>query len=353
MQAKRLLGVLVGSCDSADHQISIEEGEQVAKIIEDFGKYETCLVEVGNSHWQVHWDGGMATIDKDKFCAVVKKKRVKPDVVLILTKGKFGESGEIQSYFDSMKIPYTFSGVEETKLTFNKYQCSKLLKEEGLPVVKSVLIENRKMVTDDLFDRLEKECGYPFVVKPNKGSGCHGVTKVNSRKQVEEAVDLAFRDDSQVVVEPSVQDGMEVTCTVHDITSDGLLEAFPVTEITHNGEIFHTGASDSKLTTPAKNIREEVVQQVIKVAKVAYRALNLSGLATFDMIVQDDLPVLLEVNSVPQIGPNSMVVKQVKVGLSFQWQRNVAKFYTTIVDHSITNFPNILANKKICEGRGV
>ena len=47
---------------------------------------------------------------------MVKKKRVKPDVVLIMTLGKLGESGELQTYFDKLGVPFTFSGVEETKV---------------------------------------------------------------------------------------------------------------------------------------------------------------------------------------------------------------------------------------------
>ena len=47
---------------------------------------------------------------------MVKKKRVKPDVVLIMTIGKIGESGELQNYFDKLGVPFTFSGVEETKV---------------------------------------------------------------------------------------------------------------------------------------------------------------------------------------------------------------------------------------------
>ena len=46
---------------------------------------------------------------------MVKKKRVKPDVVLIMTVGKIGESGELQAIFDKLGVPFTFSGVEETR----------------------------------------------------------------------------------------------------------------------------------------------------------------------------------------------------------------------------------------------
>ena len=50
------------------------------------------------------------------------------------------------------------------------------------------------------------------------------MTKVQSRKELKDALDLAFRHDSQAVLEPCVSDGVEVTCTVHDITGDELLE---------------------------------------------------------------------------------------------------------------------------------
>ena len=53
---------------------------------------------------------------QEKFTSVVKRKRVRPDVVMIMTTGKMGESGELQTYFDKMGVPFTFSGVEETKV---------------------------------------------------------------------------------------------------------------------------------------------------------------------------------------------------------------------------------------------
>jgi len=353
MQAKRLLGIVVGSNDPEQHQKSFDDGEEAAKMIEDFGKFETCIIEVSNKGpWMLHKDGDKASLDKEKFTSVVKKKRVKPDVVLLMTRGKIGECGEIQAYFDKQGVPFTFSGVEETKTTFNKNETVKMLKEEGLPVVKSILVENCKSATEELFDSLRTQVGFPCIVKPNKGCGSTGVSKVHSRKEIKEAIDFAFKHDSQVVIEPCVTDGVEVTCTVHDITGDELLEAFPVTEITPEGEVFHSTDYTNKtsIMTPTKNLRGEVVHLVTKVAKVAYRALNLCGLASFDMIVQDELPIILEVNAVPDIGPRSLVARQVKAGLSIQWQRNIPKFYSILVEHSIKMFPVIQTKKKIGGG---
>ena len=77
---------------------------------------------------------------QEKFTSVVKRKRVRPDAVMIMTSGKLGECGELQAYFDKMGVPFTFSGVEETRTAFNKHETVDLLREEGLPVVKSVLV---------------------------------------------------------------------------------------------------------------------------------------------------------------------------------------------------------------------
>ena len=70
-----------------------------------------------------------------------------------------------------------------------------------------------------------------------------------------------------------------MSCTVHDITTDELLESLTVTELQRS-------ATSSTLTSPPRTINLEAAQQVAKIAKIAYRELNLSGLATFDFIVK-------------------------------------------------------------------
>ena len=73
MQAKRLLGVVVGSNDPAQHLKSFEEGEAAATMIEDYGKFETCIIEVSNKGpWMLHKDGEKASVDK--VCSSVKSK---------------------------------------------------------------------------------------------------------------------------------------------------------------------------------------------------------------------------------------------------------------------------------------
>ena len=76
-----------------------------------------------------------------------------------------------------------------------------------------------------------------------------------------------------------------MSCTVHDVTTDELLESLTVTEL-QRSSTSSTTSSSSTLTSPPRTINLEAAQQVAKIAKIAYRELNLSGLATFDFIVK-------------------------------------------------------------------
>ena len=76
-----------------------------------------------------------------------------------------------------------------------------------------------------------------------------------------------------------------MSCTVHDVTTDELLESLTVTELQRSAASSSTSSSTT-LTSPPRTINLEAAQQVAKIAKIAYRELNLSGLATFDFIVK-------------------------------------------------------------------
>ena len=73
-----------------------------------------------------------------------------------------------------------------------------------------------------------------------------------------------------------------------------------------------------------------MANEVAKVAKVCYKALNMEGLAAVDLLVQDDLPIVVGVKSVPRLGEDSLIAKQITSGLSMLWQRNISRFYNRL-----------------------
>jgi len=344
MRVKKLVGVIAGS-DDEDHEISVKEGLKIVNSLLESSRFDACLVEVSfDKPWKLHKEKDIVEIDKEKFHGVINQFRVRPEVVLIQARGKIAENGDLQQYLDKLNIPFSNSGYYQTKATFNKFECINCLGNSGLPVSSSILFQATQLPSQsDIIHRVEKMIGFPCFVKPNSGSKCYGITKLHKSEDVQAAIESALKFDEEVIVESAIDGGKEVICTIHDITQDEKLEAFPVTEITHSGEYFHTRElqSNADISTPTKTIRGETVAEVIKIAKLAYRTLKLSGIASFDFIIKDELPFLLEVNPVPEIGPGSLVQRQVRSGLSMQWQRSIPKFYNTLVDHAIRTFPAI------------
>ena len=115
MQDKKMVGIVVGSYDTEAHANSIQDGEAVAKTIEEIGEFDACLIEIGKGPWLLHYDDTKATFDKEKFGTMIRRQRIKPEVVILLTKGKVGESGELQEYFDKMGVPFSGSALEDTR----------------------------------------------------------------------------------------------------------------------------------------------------------------------------------------------------------------------------------------------
>ena len=54
--------------------------------------------------------------------------------------------------------------------TYNKHKTVEILREEGLPVVRSLLIESAKAAKEEMMDSVKKAVGFPCIVKPNRGA---------------------------------------------------------------------------------------------------------------------------------------------------------------------------------------
>jgi len=333
---KKLVGVAVGSSEG-EHEQSVKEGFQIVEQINDSEKYDACVLEVlQDQPWKMHYGSECADVDKIMFKAKIGGRTMKPEVILIQTRGKLAESGELQAFFDREGIPFSNSGAIQTKHTNNKYEAINMLRGLGLPVPRSLLYKSFDIPKhEELVDRIEKRIGFPCYIKPNTGSRGIGITKVSTSDELENAIKTALQYDDEIFFESAVE-GFEVCCTVHDITSDDMLENLAVTQIG-----IRTNQDMNGDTPPLQSPNEGVIGEVIKISKIAYRALKLTGLASFDLVCQDELPVLLEINPVPSIGPNSIVETQIKAGLSLTWQRNMPKFYDILVDHAINTFPFI------------
>lgn len=301
---KKKIAVVFGGF-SGEREVSRNSGNVVYQHLQG-GSYEPYLVEVSETDWLVHLKDKTVPLDKGSFTAQVEGEKLSFDGVFNAVHGTPGENGVLQGYFDLLAIPYNSGSVLNSSLTFHKKYCNDLLKQYGISSALSVsLRKGETFAYHDILDML----GLPCFVKPNKGGSSLGITKVKNPSELPGAIDQAFEEDDEIVVEQFLE-GIEVTCGV--INWKGEIRSIGVTEIVTNNEFFDYKAKYLDKTTqeitPAR-IPETQYGACEDITKKIYRILNCKGMIRADFIIQNGAPFLIEVNTVPGLSEASIVPK--------------------------------------------
>jgi D-alanine-D-alanine ligase len=215
-----------------------------------------------------------------------------------------------------MKIPYTSCGAFCSALTFNKQACKLFLKEYGIPMAEALIIRKGENADKKM---IISRTGLPCFVKPNDSGSSFGVSKVKKEDELIPAIEKAFVESSEVMIE-AFMSGREVACGV--VKSKNRKIVLPVTEIISKNEFFDyeakytPGKSDE--VTPA-NLSEEVTEEIQKLSSLIYDLLGCKGIVRVDFIIVKDKPWFLEINTVPGMTEESLVPKQIKAaGIQFE-----------------------------------
>lgn len=310
---KKNIAILRGG-NSSEKIVSIKSADVVYNYI-DKEKYNVFIVHIEKQNWQVCYNGLNYQIDKNDFSAVINGEKINFDGVFMAIHGSPGEDGMLQSYFDLISIPYTCCGSFEASITFNKAMCNALLKQFNISSAKAIILNRGQEFS---IKELESKLSLPCFVKPNRAGSSFGVSKVSQSDQWQKAIEDAFKHDEQVIIEAFV-DGTEVTCGI--IEKNNSIIALPLTEIVTENDFFDFEAKyegKSEEITPARINRQETVE-VQEISKKIYKLLNLKGMVRMDYIVQNGVPFLIEINTVPGLSEESIIPQQAKAyGMSLE-----------------------------------
>lgn len=248
-------------------------------------------------------------IDKNDFSLPMIAERIHFDFVFIAIHGTPGEDGKLQGYLDMMGIPYSTCDHVVSALTFNKHLCKLAVQSLGIKLARSVFSTKSDHITaTDILQKLK----LPLFVKPNNGGSSVGMSKVNKAEELEAALNRAFEEDDEILVEEFIK-GREITCGV--LKHKGEIITLPVTEIISKKEFFDFEAKyDPKLAeeiVPAQ-IPENIFKHCQETSSQLYQQLNCKGIVRFDYIYNDDGMFFLEVNTVPGMTEASIVPKMAR-----------------------------------------
>lgn len=286
------VAVLYGGL-SAERDVSIDSGKQVAKALNKLGHVVT-------------------EIDVDRNVAT-NLINAKPDVAFIALHGPLGEDGTIQGLLEILGIKYTGSRVLASALGIDKSASKKIFRSAGLQTPDFLEINGRDYTQE------AEGLGLPLVVKPNCQGSSVGISIVKEAKSLTSAVDDALKHDCKVLIEQFIE-GREIQCGIIGNTEPIALE--PI-EIISKKDFFDFEAKyDPSLAdeiVPAE-ITDEEKRKVQECSIKAYESLGCRGFARVDTFLDKKGKVWVsEVNTIPGLTEKSLFPKEAKAsGYSFE-----------------------------------
>ncbi len=304
---KRIIAIVAGG-DSSEHDVSMRSAEGIYSFI-DQDKYTLYIVELTRQKWEALLpDGTRASVDKNDFSFVHDGQKIIPDFAYITIHGTPGENGILQGYFDLIGIPYSTCDVLVSAMTFSKFTLNQYLKGYGVRVAESMLVNKHREVSDDV---IVEKIGLPCFIKPNASGSSFGVTKVKTKEQIRPALEAAFKESSDVMIE-AFMDGIELANGCYKTKDKSVV--FPITEVVSQNEFFDYNAKyKGEVTeiTPAR-LSEELTERVKKLTSAIYDILGCKGIVRVDYIITEGEKInMLEINTTPGMTATSFIPQQV------------------------------------------
>lgn len=322
---KKNIALLAGGY-SGEYVISIQTAATIKKNL-DAEKYNVYTIVVSREGWWYEDGGSRVAVDKNDFTLTLNGGKIRFDLAFIAIHGTPGEDGRMQGYLDMLEVPYTSCNAIVSALTFNKSYCNKVVKAFNVVnIANSVhLIKGEPYSVGSILEQIQ----LPMFVKPNESGSSLGVTKVKSVEELLPAIEKAFKEDNQVLIEEFIE-GRELTIGVYRV--DGKLFTLPATEIVSQNEFFdyeakYTPGVTNEIT-PAP-VNDHIKEMLETKSGYIYRHLNCRGVVRMDFILQNKTEKLyfLEVNTMPGQSEASIVPQQVRAsGMSLM------DFYGSLVE---------------------
>ena len=322
---KRIIAIVAGG-DSSENPVSLRSA---ATILENMDKerYEPYIVEIEGKNWQVHVNKeDRAAVDRNDFSFTFDGKKKVFDYAYITIHGTPGENGVFEGYLRLMRIPFSTCDVLASALTFNKFVLNKTMKSCKVNVANSRRLRKGDVVDPD---KIISKVGLPCFIKPTDGGSSFGTTKVKTREQIIPAVEEAFKENSEIMIESFMQ-GTEVTNGYYKTRKREV--KLPVTEVVPKSDFFDYDAKyNGKVEeiTPAR-IPDELRDRIQDLTAKIYDLIGCHGIIRNDYIITDgDKINLLEVNTTPGMTATSFIPQQVKAA-----GMNLTDVFTEIIEDS-------------------
>jgi len=217
--------------------------------------------------------------------------------------GRYGEDGFVQSILETLKIPYTHSGVLASKLAMDKELSRLVFKKNNMRVPNYFLLkkEQKKFFNKKMKN---KKIKFPIVIKPiNEGSSL-GVYICKNNEQFIKNYKKLEKNYDKILIEKYIP-GREIQVAVMGRKALGGIELIPKRKFYDYKAKYSTKAK-TKHIMPAE-LTKGKYKEVLDQAKKAHKLLGCRGITRSDFRFYKNKFYLLEVNTQPGMTKLSLV----------------------------------------------
>lgn len=332
----KTIGVFFGG-QNPEHEVSIITGEFITAKLKKMG-YNVVVIYVDkNGRWfssekiaelkffQSSYEEKLDRITKyslnlfksqEKLVLesknILSKKEIDIDFIFPSFHGLLGEDGTIQGLAEFFGVPYCGCGIYASSVAIDKSLTKKFLNSLNLPTTNFLTFNKEKWTEnkDDVIKQINKTLQIPLFVKPTRLGSSIGISKVKKMEELEDALELAFYYDTNIIIENSIENVIDLTCAV---LSDGKeIIVSEVQESLFESDLFdynvkylegggaQTGNSESNLIIPA-NISDKFTKRIKSYSKQIFKEIDANGTARIDFLLNNKTEELFvnEINTLP------------------------------------------------------
>ena len=328
------LGVIFGGMSTED-KVSCISG---ASVIENLNKekYEVFPIFIDkNGNWF------KVEITEENKLKMENKKQIENvftylkqmDLIFPMFHGWNGEDGTIQGLLELLKVPYVGCGVLASSVGMDKVYTKIIFDKAGINQTKYIYLRsyndkyiyvdynfNEKILDlKEILEVITEKIKFPMFVKPSNSGSSVGISKVNSKEELEKAIIEASKFDRKILIEEGI-DGREVECAVlgnENVISSCVGEIKPADEFYSYDAKYKS--KESKTLIPAK-ISAEKSEEIRNLAVKAFKAIDGKGLSRVDFFIENESETVYinELNTLPGFTNISMYPKLFEqVGINY------------------------------------
>tara|TARA_Y100000590_G_scaffold467844_1_gene648228 strand:- start:3754 stop:4674 length:921 start_codon:yes stop_codon:yes gene_type:complete len=276
--------VIIAGGYSKEREISLLTAKSVVKELNKNNKYKLKIKEP---------DGNF----------VKELRSYKPDLVLNLLHGRYGEDGYVQAILESEKVKYTHSGVLSSSLAIDKELSKKIFIKNNILTPKYLkFIFKKKLNRKDVIKKISKKLKFPVVIKPiNEGSSVN-VYICNRSNFFKNLSNL--RGYGEILIEKYIP-GREIQVAILGKKKLGAIELVPKRKF-YDYEAKYNSKDKTEHIIPVK-ISKKNFEKVTNIALKAHKLLKCRGVTRSDFRFFNNKFYLLEINTQPGMTSLSLV----------------------------------------------